>query len=308
LFKGALADSALDDAERALLQWFARAEWGGQEPTLVEEILTAECLHVAVTGVRSAQGALGLLLSSLTALDVPVSRAVFARLRADGDRDATVRGMDPGARPQVEYDDSADWWRACFDPAAAPPLSEDRVELTHDDNALLEVGDTTYAERRGLPLHVPDVRICYGLADVLFEDEDSESRARDAARVLQVAVEQRFRAGEDASRRPAHYNRGLETDAALDRIRAGERTGYSCAFSASDLREFLHDHLFRYREYELMLALRDTVRALDLEPVVCWRRFKGRYIVQLWDRAGRRTEASIARGVPGFGGDARTGG
>jgi len=31
---------------------------------------------------------------------------------------------------------------------------------------------------------------------------------------------------------------------------------------------------------ELMLALRDTARMLDLEPVVCWRRFGGRYVVR----------------------------
>ena len=72
--------------------------------------------------------------------------------------------------------------------------------------------------------------------------------------------------------------------APLDRIRAGTRVGFSCAFHAADLREFLHNHLFRYREYELMLAVRDTIRALDLEPVVCWRRFSGRYVLQLWER------------------------
>ena len=75
-------------------------------------------------------------------MGVPVARAVFARHRADGDRDALVRGMEPGARAQVEYDDPGAWWRACFDPSAGPPLSEDRAELaraTHQ-RALLEVG------------------------------------------------------------------------------------------------------------------------------------------------------------------------
>ena len=154
LFRGTLSEEQLDEAERALLGWFAGAEWGGRLPILVAETLTTSCLHVAVTGVRTAEHALGLLLDALAGTGVPMARAVFARLRADGDRDALVRGMDPGARPQVEYDDPREWWRACFDPNAAPPLSEDRAELARDDNALLESGRTTFAERRGLPLHV----------------------------------------------------------------------------------------------------------------------------------------------------------
>jgi hypothetical protein len=291
LFKGMLGERALDEVELAVLGWFAQAEWGGAAPTLVKETLTPGCLHVAVTGVASAHRALGLLLASLREIGIPVSRAVFTRLRADGDRDAVVRGMDPAARPQVEYDDPGDWWRACFDPHALPPISEDRVELAHDDDALLEVGDTTYAERRGLPLHVPEVRICYGLADVTFE-EDPTARGDEVAQVLRGAIDRGFRAGDEALRRPAHYNRLLQVDAPLDRIRARDRLGYSCAFHAGDLRDFLHDHLFRYREYELMLACRDAALAVDLEPVICWRRSQGRYVVQLWERAASRVHVA----------------
>ena len=286
LFRGSLDEAQLDEAERAVLAWFAGADWGGRLPVLVDETLTASCLYVAVTGVKTAQHALGLLLETLVGMGVPVARAVLVRLRADGDRDALVRGMDPSARPQVEYDDPGEWWRACFDPNAPPPLSEDRSELARDTNSLLEIGTSTYAERRGLPLHVSGIRICYGLGEATF-DEQSEAgreRGRDVARVLHGALEERFCGGESGAARPAFYNHLLQADAPLDRIRAGSRVGYSCALQAPDLREFLHSHLFRYREYELMLAVRDTARALDLEPVVCWRRFSGRYVLQLWER------------------------
>jgi hypothetical protein len=283
LFRGTLTDAQLDEAERSVLAWFAGAEWGGRLPILVDETLTASCLHLAVTGVKTARHALGLLLETLVGMGVPVARAVFVRTRADGDRDALVRGMDPSARAQVEYDDPDEWWRACFDPQASPPLSEDRAELARDNDALLEVGRTTYAEHRGLPLHLAEIRICYGLADALFADAES-GRGGDVARVLHAAVEERFCAGDTGAGRPSSYNHLLQTDAPLDRVRVGGRRGYTCAFRAADLREFLHGPLFRYREYELMLAVRDTVRALDLEPVVCWGRFNGRYILQLWER------------------------
>jgi hypothetical protein len=282
LFRGVLTDAELDDAECAVLGWFAGAEWGGRLPILVDETLTTSRLYVAVTGVRTARHALTLLLDTLVGMGVPVARAVFVRLRADGDRDALVRGMDPTARPQVEYDDPGEWWRACFDPKAAPPLSEDRAELARDNNALLEIDQTTYAEQRGLPLHLSDLRICYGLGDArLAEPSD---RGRDVARVLKTAIGEHFGVGEGGAAPPVCYNRLLERDAPLDRIQAAGRVGYYCVFHALELREFLHTHLFRYREYELMLAIRDTVRALDLEPVVCWRRVNGRYVLQLWER------------------------
>jgi hypothetical protein len=287
LFGKPLAESQLDNAEAALLGWFAGAEWGGRVPILVDERLTASCLHVAVTGVRTAESALRLLLDVLVGTGVPVQRAVFARLREDGDRDALVRGMDPSARPQVEYDDPDAWWEACFDASAAPPLSEDRAELASDDNGLLEIGRTTYVERRGLPLHVRDVRICYGLAEVArgpLLEEAEQVRADEVARALRTAIQERF-GGIDA---PPSTSRVLTRDVPLDCIRSGGRLGYACAFKAGDLREFLHDHLFRYREYELMLALREAIRALDLEPVVCWRRFDRRYVVQLWERGASR--------------------
>jgi hypothetical protein len=303
LFRETLTEAQLDEAERAVLSWFAGAEWGGRLPILVDETLTASCLYVAVTGVKTARHALGLLVETLSGKGVPVARVVFARLRADGDRDALVRGMDPSARAQVEYDDPREWWSACFDPDAAPPLSEDRAELARDTNALLEVGPTTYAEHRGLPLHVSEIRTCYGLADATFDDaaksslsvnDESRDAARrrglDVARVLHSAIRERFCAGEPGASHPVSYNRLLETDPPLDRIQAGGRTGYSCAFDARDLRQFLHNHLFRYREHELMLAVRDTVRALELEAVVCWRRFNGRYVIQLWEREASRAD------------------
>jgi hypothetical protein len=41
-----------------------------------------------------------------------------------------------------------------------------------------------------------------------------------------------------------------------------------------------------------MLALRDAARAVDLMPVVCWRRFTGRYVVQLWERGDSRVHVA----------------
>jgi hypothetical protein len=268
----------------------------------VEQALTATCAHVAVTGITRAAEPLARFVEVFAASGVPVRRALFARMPQSCDRQSLVRQMDPGARPEVHYADTGDWWRACFDEGAAPPLSEDRAELAFDENALVETPDTTLAERRGMPLHVPGLRICYGLADWTFEDDRARAappahdpaaaRARDVSRVLGAALDVRFRAGDPSQERPRLYNRLKHADGALDRIRAVDRVGYSCAFHCDSLRERLQDPFFRYREHELMLALRDAARAVDLMPVVCWRRFTGRYVVQLWERGDSRVHVA----------------
>jgi hypothetical protein len=294
LFARPLSGAELDAAEEAVLSWLGETDWDAF-PQLVEQAVSPACAHVAVTGITSAAEPLARFVEALAASGVPVRRALFARLPASSDREALVRQMDPGARPEVHYTDPGDWWRACFDETAAPPLSEDRAELACDDNALVETPETTLAERRGMPLHVPGLRICYGLADWTFEDDRADDgtpsvraanvvRARDVSRVLAAALEARFRAGDPAQERPRLYNRLGHAEGPLDRIRAEDRVGYSCAFHAESLREKLHDPFFRYREHELMLALRDAARAVGLAPVVCWRRFTGRYVVQLWER------------------------
>ncbi len=298
LFAAPLSEAELDAAERAVLLWFAVAEWGGRSPVLAHETLTRSCLHVAVTDVTAAQAALGELLTALGDADLRLRRAMFARVRADGDRNALVQSLDAAARAEVRYEDREAWWRACFDVSLAPPVSEDRAELACDDDAILEAEQTTFVERRAMPLHVSELRICYGLAPAEFVDESPEDteRAQAAARALDHALDARFLAGDEPretpAARPVPYDRLRRYGAALDRIRVGDRTGYSCAIHSNDLREFLHDHLFRFREHELMLAVRDAVSALELEPVVCWRRFAGRYVLQLWDRSASRVHVA----------------
>jgi hypothetical protein len=279
LFTPPLADADLDVAERVVLGWFAGAEWGGALPELVDEALTPTALHIAVTGVRSARSALGSLVEAFARARLPMVRVVLARLRADGDRSALMRAMDPASVPQVQYADPGAWWRACFDPHAAPPLSEDLALLASDDNALIEIARTTFAERRGMPLHVAGVRICWGLGELGFAEPSD--RADEVARALVSALRGRF--GDEGRPAPIPNDRQARADV-VDRIVAGDRVGYSCAFHAADLREFLHGHAFRYREHELMLSARDTVSALGLEPVVCWRRFTDRYVLQLWEK------------------------
>lgn len=295
LFAVPLTDAMLDRVEAIAFDWFARAQWNplGEAPTqaqLEDETLTPTCLHLAITNVTAARDAIKSLVGALAKERVGLQQVLLGRLGPDKARSTILSLMDPASRRQTRYDDPSAWWRACFDPSAAPPLSEDHCELFIDDNALIEGKRTTFAEHRNLPLHVPGTRICFGLADFEFDPDGDDRRTLDVTNAFRAALDARFRGfwrePFEGTMRPAPYNLKGHRDGTLDRVRKDGRFGYSCLFTARDLREFLHGNVFRYREYELMLALRDTVRAMDLEPVICWKRFSQKYVVQLWERAG----------------------
>ena len=293
-FARALGDAELDAVERIALGWYRDAEWQGTPPQLENETLVPTCLHLAITGVTTARAPLTTLIDALRRAGVPLHQVILGRFGPDKVRATLLALMDPGAPREARYDDEGAWWRACFDASSAPPLSEDQGELFTDENALIEGviegRGTTFAEHRGLPLHVPGMRICYGVGDFQFTEGDR--RSMEVTRVFRAALDVRFRGcwpePFEGMVRPAAYNVKGQRDGALDRIQKDGKVGYSCLFTTRDLREFLHGHVFRYREYELMLALRDTARALDLEAVVCWKRFTRRYVIQLWERSRSR--------------------
>jgi hypothetical protein len=296
LFAAPLGDAMLDRVEAIAFDWFAKTSWAapGEEPAtpqLEDERLTPTCLHLAITNVTTAKSPVADLIAALEMAKVGLHQVILGRRGPNKMRSTLLSLMDPTATRQTRYDDPRSWWSACFDLSCPPPLSEDLGELFIDENTLLEGKKTTFAEYRGLPLHVAGVRICYGMVDFEFAPDESDRRTLDVTRVFRTALDSRFngfwREPFEGTMRPAPYNLKQQRDGALDRIRRDGRVGYSCVFTTRDLREFLHGNVFRYREYELMLALRDTVRALDLEPVVCWRRFTRRYVVQMWERKAR---------------------
>src|SRR5262249_47982253 len=118
--------------------------------------------------------------------------------------------MDPHGTREARYEDPRAWWRACFDRKSAPPLSEDSGELFTDDNALIEGKRTTFAEYRGLPLHMPGSRICYGMVNFEFDPGESDRRTLDVSRVFRAALDSRFRGcwsePFEGTMRPAPYN------------------------------------------------------------------------------------------------------
>ena len=292
-FATPLGEAMLDRVSGLISDWFSRTSWKAPGemhgiPEIEDERLTPNCLHLAITNVSTARQPVASLIVALASARVGLHQVILGRLGPNKVRSTLLSLMDPEASRQAKYDDVGSWWSACFDPESAPPLSEDQGELFIDENALIEGKKTTFAEYRGLPLHVPGMRVCYGMVDFEFAPRENDRRTLDVTHAFRSSLDARFRGcwrePFDGTMRPAPYNLKEERDGVLDRIKKDGRIGYSGLFTTRDLRAFMHGNIFRYREYELMLALRDTVRALGLEPVVCWRRFTRKYVVQMWER------------------------
>jgi hypothetical protein len=82
----------------------------------------------------------------------------------------------------------------------------------------------------------------------------------------------------------------------VERVSFGGRQGYSFAFQCGVLLQWFSQARLRFREQELLEAIREVVLELDLEPTILWSRYQeqlpmlpmGRptvLVVNLFDRA-----------------------
>jgi len=239
LFASALGDAQLDRVEAIAFDWFAQSAWSAPGeplalPQLEDETLTPTCLHLAITNVTSVRQPIASLVAAVARASIGLRQVILARL---GPKRATLLSlMDPDGAREAHYDDPRAWWRACFDPSALAPISEDQGELFTDENALIEGMRTTFAEHRALPLHIAGARICYGLTDFEFDPREGDRRTLDVTRVFRSALDTRF-AGcweepYEGTMRPAPYNLKGQRDGTLDRIRKEGRVGHSALFDA----------------------------------------------------------------------------
>ena len=181
-------------------------------------------------------------------------------------------GLDPRAPsfdPEPEDDDAL--WSAAFGSTHPPTLPEEIDPCDYyDPDEMSEIR---------LPIWDSSVKIVYGIVNDV-EDLEWEPRATEVARVVLAALKDRF-----GGRAPQLWNKSSEADGPVDRIERDGRKGYGFAVQMNDDAMFrTYPGAVRFREYELVLALCDAVRALDLEPVVQWTRYDP-YIVNLWERA-----------------------
>ncbi len=222
---------------------------------------------------------LQVLLAELHATGVPIMDVALARFRP-----ATASGPQLAAWPHPDdprgptmFDTFELYATAAFD-GTPPPASESRQHLLAGRKAP-GTPRVVLAERT-FTLHLPDIRICYGVQQDGFVAGDA--RADEVGQGIADALARRFDRDvvwfsplDPDPGPPRPFTRdnqaGVEViEADLGGVR---RRGYCFAIDTVTCLHDLGPSHYRYREYELMEGVAAAVRALALRPLILWQRF-----------------------------------
>ncbi len=288
-------ESAVRDA--ILAAWEATVDVEG--PLYTEDKFVADDrLYLRVQNLADPRAELSLLMAELTAARLPIGETLFGRwgqppnekvMRAVGDPNA------PHDRIQSAFADFESYWRAIWDPSGPIPASENIHYLeggfqTRDRSLVLE--------ERHTMLWYPDVRVCMGALGGSGETVlSTDARTLTLARALDSALERRFAVTwAPAGRRPTIPEPITRNgDPGLETIEYRGRRGYSFAVPCDQLLHWFSASRCRWREQELLDAVREVVLAQELAPVILWQRFQQQIpmtpigtpdvlVVNLWER------------------------
>jgi tetratricopeptide (TPR) repeat protein len=257
----------------------AAAAWasGGATPRI--SVQGAEgSLHLVVAGVNEPQKKASAVLRVFKESGLPVREVMLARFTLPEDETSDWHALDDPRMPPCEYyDDNDARWEALFDPRKTAPASEPEGGLF----IMMPNGQGGYVrERRNAQLFVPGVRISYFTPEVDYPEVDAgEPRRAEVQRDVLRSLEHAFR----GARPPIRDREGQANT--VDVIERTGRRGYAFALEGQTEEMIVHyPGSFRYREYELMIGLRDAIRTLRLAPVINWYREGGLYILNVWER------------------------
>lgn len=246
--------SQLEPGWKALETWIKKARASGADIT---SSAGGACVTVRADNLRS-------LLHELESAIDPEHLIELAFVPSEL-RDPRA----PTFIPLPEDDDDA-LWRASFDQTPLAPLPEEADPCDYyDPDEMREIR---------LPIYDPDVKVICGIVTEV-DDLEWEPRATEVARAVIAALDTRFNGAA-----PQIWNKASEGNGPVDRIEREGRRGYGFAVQMNDDAMFrTYPGAVRFREYELVMALCDAVKALHLEPVVHWTRYDP-YIINLWER------------------------
>lgn len=233
------------------------------------------CLNVALGGTPQPSSAVDTLIQAYRAAEIPLQEVLLIPRTVDEDGRRGEALADPRMPAIEDPADEAAFWRAVFDSTRPTPPSEDPDGML--SMAAFSKGTKAF-ELRAMPLYLTDVRIVYGTPRV--DVFDADPRSTQVGQILREKLNQRF-----VGQVPEFVNNRGEAHQVM-RVGHDKRIGYSFAIrrSAEATAPLVarYPSSFRFREYELMLALRDTAQSLDLDPVILWLRGDS-YIFNLWE-------------------------
>jgi hypothetical protein len=224
--------------------------------------------RIAVVGADEPRAAMRSLIEAIEKTGLGVREVVFLRRAIGDDGVPGASTDDPRALETEEVGSEDEFWNASFDRSRKPPPVEDPAGMF----SMLSMKDGSMVMELRVSLHVPDVRVAYGLVEV--EDRMRDARVKKLSRRIAAALGESF-----GGKAPDFYDRAARAGG-IDCIKRGDRKGYAFAFQREDLLAGMVGR-FRYREYELLMGLREVVLSEKLAPVVHWLR-DSVYVVNLW--------------------------
>lgn len=237
--------------------------------------VSAVNLYVRAQNMLDPLGAMSLLISELDAAELPITETLYSRWG----QPVADKPMQPVADPrmptnmQAVFDNFDQYWAAVWDTDAPPPVPENYFYLK---GAKENPDGSLSLEERHTPIWFSDVRVCMGVlhghGEQYLDSNDASLRVEDA---LVDAISHRF---DDVWLRPDTKRRypvpmTREGKPGVETVTYQGRTGYAAGFDYELLLHWFSKPRLRYREPELMEAIRLVVLALDLEPVILWTRF-----------------------------------
>jgi hypothetical protein len=193
------------------------------------------------------------------------------------------------------FDDFPAYWDAVWSADGPVPAPENYFYLR---GAIQDQQGNLTLEERHMPMWMPDIKICMGALQNQGEQymEPNEQSER-VCEVLNDELRERFARvwNKPGTERRFPFPMVRDGGDGLERIEYEGRTGYAFAIQCGVLLHWFSSPRLRFREPELMEAIRAVILELDLEPVILWQRFQqqlpmlpmGRptvLVVNLWDK------------------------
>jgi len=232
-------------------------------------------IYVRLQNLLDPIGAVSLLVDELFTADLPINELLYARWGTP----PRAQAMQPTADPrmpmnmQAVFADFHEFWRAVWSHAGATPAPENYFYLK---GALAGPDGALTLEERHTPMWFPDVKLCMGVlqghGEKYSKPDEQSLRVEDA---LVDAIQHRWSNiwVKPGTKRHIPVPLARDGNPGLERITYEGRRGYAFGFDCGSLLHWFSTPRMRFREPELMDAIRLVVRALDLEPVILWGRF-----------------------------------
>lgn len=289
-------DNSQQELLRKIVLWWERSCHPNGKLYTEDKWLTPFNLYVRVQNLADPVAAVSLLVDQIREAGLPVTETLYARWGWPPDDKVMRPNADPRMGPTEGYfEDFPDYWNAVWSDDGPTPAPENYFYLK---GALQDQNGNLTIEERHMPLWMPDIKICMGALQNQGEEYLEPNEASDRVHeVLEARLHERFARVwiKPGTERRYPFPMVREGDDGVEPIEFEGRTGYSFAFQCGVLLHWFSSPRMRFREPELMEALRATILELDLEPVIMWQRFQqqlpmlpmGRptvLVVNLWDK------------------------